>query len=126
MFLLSTTTNHYPSWGRFAYTYKPFLKAASIVLLASSQGCPPQRIITRHGVDSLDAGALGGLGASEGGDEGVLSDHWRVPLGTKSALARLRNLFPAEKLAPGRAPGPGEDGAPKRRAVWKIIKNKKK
>ena len=47
----------------------------------------------------LDAGALGGLGGSEGRDDGVLSHHWRVPLGTKSALARWRNLFPVEQFS---------------------------
>ena len=44
-------------------------------------------------------------------------DRMRLLLGTKSALARVRNLFPVEQLAPGRAPGPGEDGSRERRTV---------
>ena len=33
--------------------HKPFLRAASIILPASNQGCAPQRSTTRDGVDSL-------------------------------------------------------------------------
>ena len=66
---------------------------------------PPTTDATRH---PLDAGALGGLGGSEGRDDGVLSHHWRVPLGTKSALARWRNLFPVEQLRPVEHLGPAK------------------